>query len=149
MPAKKLQQREPDCPTSANEWCIDDVIDEELENEESIFVNLSENRESFTAYEGASIWQAIYAENCHCDDGIKNLQQESEETCSERTLLYQLMSGLHTSINTHIADGFEDPLTGETIHNLTYFKQRVGDHEERLKNLHLIYAVAVRAVSRL
>jgi len=30
------------------------------------------------------------------------------------------MSGLHTSINTHVADGFEDG-DGNSIHNIEYF----------------------------
>ena len=56
------------------------------------------------------------------------------------------MSGLHSSINTHISDGFENAL-GEQVHNLTYFRNAVGDHEDRVKNLHLIYAAVVKAVS--
>ena len=35
------------------------------------------------------------------------------------------MSGLHASINTHVSTGFEDP-SGNKIHNLTYFRERVG-----------------------
>lgn len=57
------------------------------------------------------------------------------------------MSGLHASINTHIADGFEDPQTLTSVHNLTYFRNAVGDHEDRIKNLHLIYAAVTKAVS--
>lgn len=56
------------------------------------------------------------------------------------------MSGLHASINTHISDGFEDP-QGNQVHNLTYFRERVGAFEDRIKNLHLIYAVVVKAVA--
>lgn len=60
-----------DCPRSENEWCIDDLLDEDSSNlEESIFVNLAENRESYTAYEGNSIWQVIYSENCDCSAGL-------------------------------------------------------------------------------
>lgn len=70
----------------------------------------------------------------------------SDQECSEHTLLYQLMSGLHTSINTHISDGFEDA-QGNPVHNLTYFRNQVGSHDDRIKNLHLLFAVAVRAVS--
>jgi hypothetical protein len=57
------------------------------------------------------------------------------------------MSGLHTSINTHIADGFEDA-NGNNVHNLEYFQFRVGSSEERIKNLHLIYALVVKATAQ-
>jgi hypothetical protein len=81
MTAKKPPVLELDCPRSENEWCIDDVVDDDANNlEESIFVNLSENRESFTAYEGNPVWQIIYTENCDCSEGI---HLADEETCSE------------------------------------------------------------------
>ena len=104
-----------------------------------IYVSLLENRESFTAYEGAPIWKMIYEENC------KFNPMDSIDSCSEETLLFQLMSGLHTSINTHISDGFFEE--DEKVTNMTYFYSRVGDHEDRIKNLYLVYAAAVKAVS--
>ena len=63
-------RREPECPESLNEWCIDDVIDEDAEYEQSIFVDLAQNRESYTGYAGEPVWRTIYAENCDCLDGI-------------------------------------------------------------------------------
>jgi hypothetical protein len=116
---------------------------DDIENEaDYIIVNLTENTEAYTAYEGGPIWQAIYNENCNCADGL--VQQE--QTCSERSLLYQLMSGLHTSINTHVSHGFEDK-NGNQYSNMTYFNERIGQFEDRIKNLHLIYAVVLKAVS--
>ena len=67
-----------DCPSTCHEWCIDDVVDELKECEESIYVNLNENRETFTAYEGAAVWNAIYAENCDCTDSATDQKEESE-----------------------------------------------------------------------
>jgi len=55
------------------------------------------------------------------------------------------MSGLHTSINTHVSDGFEDS-KGVQIANMTYFYERIGHFPDRIKNLHLIYAFVVKAV---
>jgi len=69
------------------------------------------------------------------------------ETCDEHTLLFQVMSGLHTSINSHIANGFEDPKTGDRTSNQTYFLERVGDHPDRIKNLYFTYAAVLRAIS--
>jgi len=56
------------------------------------------------------------------------------------------MSGLHTSINVHIADGFEDD-KGKQVHNLEYYSQRIGEYEDRVKNLHLLFAIAVKATA--
>lgn len=93
------------------------MLDNDKNNvQQSIYVNLAENKESFTAYEGSSIWKVIYDENCQAT----TTQLTNQGECSEQTLLYQLISGLHASINTHIADGFEDT-SGQQTHNLTYF----------------------------
>lgn len=59
--------KEPDltCPQNDKEWCIEEKeSDLRLNEEDYIIVNLMDNIESFTAYEGASIWGAIYRENC-------------------------------------------------------------------------------------
>ena len=71
--------------------------------------------------------------------------RDQELQCTESTLLYHLMSGLHTSINTHISANFHH--NEETIKNSTYFMERIGGHPDRVRNLHFIYGAAVRAVS--
>lgn len=59
------------------------------------------------------------------------------------------MSGLHSSINTHVSAGFEDPFTRKFITNTTYFYSKVGEHEDRVKNLYMIYAAVLKSVSLL
>jgi hypothetical protein len=56
------------------------------------------------------------------------------------------MSGLHTSINTHVSANFYKLNSEEPYKNTTYFLERIGDHPDRVKNLHFIYSAAVRAV---
>ena len=56
------------------------------------------------------------------------------------------MSGLHASVNTHISEKFEDLMTHEYSSNNTYFLEKVGDHKDRVKNLHFIYAAVIKAV---
>ena len=68
------------------------------------------------------------------------------ESCTETTLLYHLMSGFHTSVNTHISEGFEGEDEGSYTNNQTYFLEKVGNHPERVKNLHFIYGAVVKAV---
>ena len=45
-----------------DEWCA-----EEENDSKAIYVNLVKNKESYTAYEGKQIWDAIYKENCMLD----------------------------------------------------------------------------------
>ena len=56
------------------------------------------------------------------------------------------MSGLHASVNTHISNAFVDQDTLEHVNNQTYFLEKIGNHKERVKNLHFIYAVVVKAL---
>ena len=56
------------------------------------------------------------------------------------------MSGLHTSINTHVSNNFFKPNSEIPYKNHTYFLDRIGNHPERVKNLHFIYGATVRAV---
>ena len=76
-----------------------------------------------------------------------NLVLDEAESCTDETLLYYLMSGLHASVNTHISEKFEDPKTLEYSNNQTYFLEKVGDHKDRVKNLHFIYAAVIKAVT--
>lgn len=121
-------------------------------------MNLLENEESYTAFVGGPIWKSIYEENCVLDKAFSDIKQrvnrekylmlDSTESCTEATLLYHLMSGFHASVNTHISEGFESKESpGELVNNRTYFLNSVGDHPDRVKNLHFLYAAVVKAVS--
>ena len=123
-----------------------------------ILVNLLDNEETFTGYVGGPIWTTIYEENCLLDKVFSDLKQrvnkekfkllDNADSCTENTLLYHMISGLHASVNTHISEGFEDPVNHElTTNNQTYFLEAVGHHPDRVKNLHFIYAAVVKAVS--
>jgi len=56
-----------------------------------------------------------------------------------------MMSGLHASVNTQVSEGFEDD-KGDLVNKQTFFLEKVGNHPERVKNLHFIYAAVVKAV---
>lgn len=123
-----------------------------------MLVNLLDNEETYTAYIGGPVWNTIYQENCLLDKAFTGLKQRANqdrfdyldhaESCTEETLLYHMMSGLHASVNTHISEGFEDPQNvGELINNQTYFLEHVGNYPERVKNLHFVYAAVVKAVT--
>lgn len=111
-----------------------------------VYVNLPENKESYTAYDGSSIWRAIYDENCLMD---RLTGFNLADTCQSETLLYQLVSGLHASISLHVASRYYDMDTDEFSWNHGMFYNAVGGHPDRVKNLHLVYALALRAVNLL
>jgi len=110
-------------------------------------VDLLENPERHTGYEGESpqrIWRAIYEENCFQESG----------QCLEKRVFYRLMSGLQSSITTHIAsDYFHRSKSGgygegSWGHNTPLFVERVGRHPERLHNLYFTYVFVLRALSK-
>ncbi len=129
-----------DCPQSLDEWCQEDEFDPK-----AIYVNLEKNKESYTAYDGMQIWKAIYQENCMLEK-LQNL--DVKNTCSEETMLFQLISGLHASINMHVSKNFFDLKTLEEKPNHAMYLNSIGYHADRLQNLHFLFAVILRAINR-
>lgn len=103
-------------------------------------VNLARNPEQWTGYNGSSIWEAMYRENCF---------GEGEE-CVEQRVLYRLLSGMHASTNIHINLRYFPP-TGEHRWrpNPQRFQQQYGDKPELLRNLHFAYVVLLRSLDKL
>ena len=148
-----------DCPQNDKEWCVDDQDGtyEKINESDYMLVNLLDNEEAYTAYEGGPIWNSIYEENCLLDKAFSNLKHrlkhkifkllDHEDYCTEETLLYHMISGLHASVNTHISEGFSDLKNpGNNVANQTFFLDHVGNHLDRVKNLHFVFAAAVKAV---
>lgn len=135
------------------EWCVDELKDNNNEYDpDFIYVKLAENRESYTAYNGSNVWQAIYEENCMLDriqsSGSNPL--DKIEQCSEVTLLYQVVSGLHASVNMHVTSNYQEPgsaADATPYANHTMYYNSIGAHTDRLKNLHFVYALTVRALN--
>ncbi|CAH9099135.1 unnamed protein product [Cuscuta epithymum] len=122
-----------------NPWTQDD----ETDNGEMTYVNLLLNPERYTGYTGPSarrIWDAVYSDNCKYAPG---------EICEEKKVLYKLISGLHTSISTHIA---ADYLLDETKNlwgrNLDLMYDRVLQFPDRVRNLYFTFLFVLRAVTK-
>ena len=66
---KRDNNMEYDCPESYAEWCVEDFDDSKggVNELDYIVVNLLENPETYTAYLGSPVWDAIYQENCLLD----------------------------------------------------------------------------------
>lgn len=121
-----------------NPWTVDD----ETVSGDMTYVNLLLNPEKYTGYQGESacrIWEAIYAQNC--------FENGEKDACTERRVFYRLISGLHTSISTHIAaDYLMDESTNLWGKNTSLMHERVLQHPERVQNLYFMYLFVLRAV---
>jgi hypothetical protein len=91
------------------------------------------------------VWQAIYKDNCMLD---RFQDIDVQQTCSEQTLLFQLVSGLHTSINMHVSMNFVDPALKEQVPNYPLFLRTIGWYPARMKNLYFLYALVLKALNR-
>ena len=134
------------------------------------YIDLVKNPEGNTGYVGEfanRIWEAIYDENCfqlgagatstsstkpqffeEFDiSGDQKKLERSSPVCRQQQFLYQLISGLHASISTHIAIRYH-PRSQECGENCGELRRRVLDHEDRVDNLYTLYLFLLRAMTR-
>jgi len=140
---------EEDLPSYWVDMCSGDHMkDVELED-----VNLIKNPERNTGYNGSHIWQAMYNENCFEVGSAmpRGRFGTNDLMCYEERVLYRLLSGWHASTQISIAKNFYAPGTkqkGAWTPNLDRFMKDIGDHPERVKNLHFSFVVLLRAVKK-
>ena len=80
-------------------------------------------------------------------DRCEKLPHNYHEKCSEETLLFQMISGLHASINMHVAYNFFDYKTNRKSQNPKMFFKLFNGEEEKVKNLFFLYSGALRAIN--
>jgi ERO1-like protein beta len=80
---------------------------------------------------------------------IAELGLEDEDECLEKRVFYRVISGMHTSISTHICKEYLNQTTGEWGPNLQCYKERLHSHADRVSNLYFNYALVLRAVTKL
>jgi len=115
---------------NSDEWFFEEQTD-------SVYVNLKVNQEAWTGYQGQNIWSVIYSENCFKD----------QDMCMEEKIFNNLISGLHTSISSHLSEFYFEENRNKSKPNFRLYFQKVGDHPERIKNLYFIYSVLLRLIS--
>ena len=71
------------------------------------------------------------------------------DECLEQRAFYRIISGMHASISTHLCWDYFNQTTGEWVHNLQCYKERLHDHPERVSNLYFNYALLTRAIAKL
>ncbi|XP_076029532.1 endoplasmic reticulum oxidoreductin-1-like protein isoform X2 [Oratosquilla oratoria] len=149
----------------------DDALDNfcHLEDElssNSTYVDLLLNPERYTGYVGTSahrIWKTIYQENCFKPKRGTNQYTDLSnigEMCLEKRAFYRAISGLHSSINIHLAakylfsDGTGFSATPVWGANAEEFQKRFdpeltnGEGPHRLKNLYFLYLLELRALAK-
>lgn len=128
------------------------------------YVDLSKNPEKFTGYSGPTatrIWKAIYDENCFTGeksvtttDSIPTFSApgDYDEQCIEKRVFYRVISGLHSSISTHLTHDFSYDLSSTPnpvfVRNVERFYHTVGKFPSRVHNMYLTYLMVLRAISK-
>jgi ERO1-like protein beta len=74
---------------------------------------------------------------------------EHEDECLEKRVFYRVISGMHTSISTHICWEYLNQTTGEWGPNLQCYKDRLHGFADRVSNLYFNYAMVLRAITKL
>lgn len=161
MPSEAEINNLPGCYYRDSDFCF---LDSSTEGE---YVDLVENPERFTGYAAPAahrVWNAIYQENCFgqseatrsptklavsVPDTLSLKPGVDDEMCVEKRVFYRIISGLHTSISTHICMDYFNQSTGTWAPNLQCFIDRAGAHPDRLQQMYFNTVLLLRAVSRL
>jgi hypothetical protein len=73
------------------------------------------------------------------------------QMCYEERVLYRMLSGMHASINIHVALAYKPPKRGvraDWQSNPQRFAEQYAPHPERLKNMYFSYVVLLRALRK-
>lgn len=92
----------------------------------------------------SAVWKAIYSENCFVEGSL-------DAMCYEERVLYRMLSGMHSSINIHIALNWYPPRAGKRTTyqpNTKRFANLFRNYPDRLKNMHFAFVVMLRALKR-
>jgi hypothetical protein len=116
-----------------DEWC-------EINDRDGVIIDISRNPERFTGYiptPERNIWGMIY-------------QHHLEGECTiEQQVFYQIISGFHSSVSTHLSNEYYNNETNTWEPNLELFKFKVGEFPERIANIYFNYALVTRAILKL
>lgn len=80
---------------------------------------------------------------------VANTGLEVEDECVEKRVFYRVVSGMHTSISTHLCWDWMNQTTGQWEPNLTCYMKRLHTFPERISNLYFNYALLTRAIAKL
>ncbi|KAH3675962.1 hypothetical protein WICMUC_002258 [Wickerhamomyces mucosus] len=114
-------------------WC--DLIDNK-----GVIIDISKNPERFTGYlptPERNIWGMIY-------------QNQLEGECKiEQEVFYDIISGFHSSVSTHLSNEYFNNETNNWEPNLNLFKFKVGNHSERISNIYFNYSILLKSIFKI
>ncbi|KAH6657781.1 endoplasmic reticulum Oxidoreductin 1-domain-containing protein [Truncatella angustata] len=94
-----------------------------------------------------AVLQSVGRQQPPGQDDVDALEYEDE--CLEKRVFYRVVSGMHSSISTHICWDFLNQTTGQWGHNLQCYVDRLHTHPERISNLYFNFAMVTRAISKI
>jgi hypothetical protein len=130
---------------NSNNW----LGDYELYGKDGIYVNLENNKEGFTGYQGQNIWKAIYNENCFLSEG--------EKMCLEKKIFFKIISGYHANVNLNICSGIKDNNNNNKyndkdnysdysyINLINNLMKNILEHKDRINNLFFLHSLFINA----
>ena len=145
-PSKTMNCTDPDSEHFWHDMCnhLEKPADDSSNH---TLIDLTLNEERNTYYNGSSIWSSIYYENCK-----RNVEAD---TPYEETVMYRLLSGFHSSTTISVAKRFYPPskkrgTLSEGVYspNPSLIFTSFSDHPEYVTNLHFLYVVLLRALSK-
>lgn len=116
-------------------------------DEAAVFVNLQDNPERFTGYSGAhanQMWRELYSGSATAGPP----SQEERKRDANLEIYHRIISGLHTSVSTHIAMNFFSIKDNSWGPSFELFHDRVGAHRERIRNLFFLYMIVLRSIAK-
>ena len=112
-----------------DKWSFDEITDH------SIYVDLLNDKEQYTGYQGQKIWNSLYEDHC----------MKLVNTCGSGDFLYKMISGMHTSVSTHLTEYFVEfgkfNRSQIVYANDQMYFEKVGDYPDRIESL--IFAVQI------
>ncbi|CAI6331506.1 unnamed protein product [Periconia digitata] len=74
---------------------------------------------------------------------------EFDDTCIEKRVFHRVISGMHSSISTHLCYDYLNQTTGQWHPNLACYEERLHNYPDRISNLYFNYALIMRAVGKI
>lgn len=170
---------EEDDECDQRDYCVPEDEGEASKGDYVSLVNNTERYTGYSGMGARQVWDAIYKENCfsakspqysvlkpkprQAAQNLKNIFQEYgrqhvdtaddmyplDDECLEQRAFYRIVSGMHASISTHLCWEFFNQTTGEWVHNLECYKERLHTFPERISNVYFNYAILTRAIAKI
>ncbi|KIX04141.1 uncharacterized protein Z518_07695 [Rhinocladiella mackenziei CBS 650.93] len=170
---------EEDDECDQRDYCVPEDEGAAAKGDYVSLVHNTERYTGYSGMGAKQVWDAIYKENCFTPKSprhgalkpkplqaaqkLKNIFQEYgrqhvdnrddlyplDDECLEQRAFYRIVSGMHASISTHLCWDFFNQTTGEWVHNVDCYKERLHSHPERVSNVYFNYAILTRAIAKL